>query len=42
MTHAVGAEAAVSEDVISASQILSQYPAVASDADAVPLLSLLC
>ena len=42
MTHAAGAEAVVSAVAFSASQIRSQSPAAASDADVVPLLSLLC
>jgi len=41
MTHAAGAEAAVSAVALPTSQIRSQSPAVASDADAVPLLTLL-
>jgi len=41
MTHAAGAEAAVSADAFLASQIRSRSPAVASDADAAPLLTLL-
>jgi len=42
MTHAAGAEAAVSADALSASQIRLRFPAVASNANAVPLLNLLC
>jgi len=42
MTHAAGPEAAVSAVAFSASQIRSRSPAVASEADAVPLLTLFC
>jgi hypothetical protein len=41
MTLAAGAEAAVSAVAFMASQIRSRSPSVASDADAVPLLTLL-
>jgi hypothetical protein len=41
MTHAAGAEAMVSEVAFSASQMRSPSPAVASEADGVPLLTLL-
>jgi hypothetical protein len=41
MTHAAGAEAAVSAVAFSASQIRSRFPAVTSDAIAVLLLTLL-
>ena len=40
MTHAAGAEAAVSAVAFSASRIRSRSPAVASKADAVCLLTL--
>jgi hypothetical protein len=41
MTHAAGAEVVVSAVGFPASLIRSRSPAVASDADAVPLLTLL-
>jgi len=41
MTHAAGVEAALTAVPFSASQIRSLSPAVASEADAVPLLTLL-
>jgi len=42
MTHAAGADAALSAVAFSASQIRLRSPSVASDADAVTLLTLLC
>jgi hypothetical protein len=41
MTHAAGAEAAVSAVAFLASKIRLRSPAVASEQDAVPLLTLL-
>ena len=42
MTHAAGAGAPVSAVAFSANQIRSRSPAVASEADDVPLLTLMC
>jgi len=42
MTHAAVVEVAVSAVAFSASQIRSRSPAVACEADAVPLMTLLC
>jgi len=42
MTHAAGAEAAVSAVAFSASQIRSRSAAVANNTDAVPFLTFLC
>jgi len=41
MTHEAGAEATVSAVALSASQVSSRSPAVASNPDAMPLLTLL-